>query len=68
MLKLKSNIKFKPIVRTKNPVSFCKDVKKNPQKYKPNVVQSCKSLLARNKNLEVKKKKRKKNTKKKIMY
>jgi hypothetical protein len=68
MLKLKSNIKFKPIVRTKNPVSFCKDVKKNPKKYKPNVIQSCKSLLARNKNLEVKKKKRKKNTKKKIMY
>ena len=67
MLKLKSNIKFKPIVRTKNPISFCKEVKKNPQKYKPNVVQSCNSLLARNKKLEVKKK-RKKPKKKKIMY
>jgi len=64
MLKLKSNIKFKPIVRTKNPISFCKDVKKNHQNYKPNVVQCCNSLLSRNKLLDVKKKSKKPKKKK----
>ena len=58
MLKLKSMLYPKPIVRTKNPISICKDVNKNPKKYKPNVVQSCKSLLARNKP-EIKKKRKK---------
>lgn len=64
-IQLKVSKDFKKPKRNtvQNPVSFCKDVKKNPSKYPPNIRGTCNSLLARQPKKKVKKKKSKKKSK-----
>ncbi len=59
MLKLKSNSKPKKNFKTINPILFCKEVKKNPSKYKPSIKQACMNLI-NNQPKKIKKKSKKK--------
>ena len=61
-IQLKVSKDFKKSKRNtvQNPVSFCKDVKKNPSKYPQNIRGSCNSLLARQPKKKVNKKSKKK--------